>query len=80
MPKVTTMCFQAYTGGYGTRRLESFKLNNITAPNITNMAALFYSQTKLKYFEAQGLDTTKVITLKQAFYSCSELLSADVSG
>lgn len=63
------------SSSYQKNYLKQVKLNNITAPNITNLYRLFYYDSLLESVEAIGLDTSKVTNMSYAFYYCSALKS-----
>ena len=76
IPKLTRLCFG--DASY-TRYSEDIRINNITAPNITNLSYLCGYEYYLTHFEAEGLDTSKVTDMRYLFYYCRVLPDLDLS-
>ncbi len=55
-------------------------IENLYTFEVTNMAAMFLSCSKLEELDVSHFDTQKVTSMSAMFYGCSKLTSLDLSG
>ena len=70
-----------YRWFYGMSNLTNIiGIENLYTFEVTNMAAMFLSCSKLEELDVSHFDTQKVTTMSAMFYGCSKLTSLDLRG
>lgn len=72
-----TSCHRWFSVCYNLTAIEG--IENLCTDEVTNMAYMFYSCSKLASLDVSRFNTSKVTTMDRMFYACTSLAELDVT-